>query len=81
MAARDRELATYQREKQNLLQHEGQFVVIQGDLVAGVWKKYEDALVAAYSKFGLQPFLLKQIEAVERPLFISRMFAPARQRS
>ena len=67
------ELATYEREKSRLVaESEGKFVVIQGADVGGVWDTYVDALNAAYGKFGLTPFLVKQIESVERVHFFPR---------
>ena len=61
------ELETYNRNKQQLVaQGEGRFVVIHGDEIAGIWGTYEDALQAGYERFGLTPFLVKQIEALER---------------
>ena len=70
MLAKERlktEFETYEREKQRLVaESEGKFVVIQGNHVAGVWDTYADALNAGYGNFGLTPFLVKQIEGIER---------------
>jgi hypothetical protein len=69
------EIETYNRNKQRLVaQGDGKFVVIQGCDIAGVWDTYEDALQAGYEKFGLTPFLVKQIEAFERLRCITRVF-------
>jgi hypothetical protein len=68
----ERELAAYRRNLPKLLDRQGKFAVYQGDELAGVWDTYADALSAAYERFGLQPFLVKRIEAVEQPLLISR---------
>ena len=70
--ALEKELATYQREREKLLAHQGKFVLIHGDDVAGYWDTYEDALQAGYSRFKLEPFLVKRIEAVERVQFFTR---------
>ena len=68
-----KELATYEREKDQLvLANEGKFVLIHGDAVAGIWDTYKDALAAGYSQFGLKPFLVKQIQGIERVLFFTR---------
>ncbi|HUY35669.1 MAG TPA: hypothetical protein VMV69_23195 [Pirellulales bacterium] len=65
------ELETYGQRKQELLESsEGKFVVIHRANVAGVWDTYEGALHAGYEKFGLVPFLVKQIERIERVEFI-----------
>jgi hypothetical protein len=63
--ALEKELATYERRLPELLANEGKFVVIHGEDVAGTWHTYEDALAAGYQKFGLEPFLIQQIESVE----------------
>ena len=63
--ALEKELATYQVKLEELLPHEGKFVLIHGDEVAGTWDTYPDALQAGYQKFGLNPFLVKRIEWIE----------------
>jgi hypothetical protein len=69
----EKELATYERHKEELvLANEGRFVLIHGDAVAGVWDTYKDALAAGYAQFGLKPFLIKQIQGIERVLFFTR---------
>jgi hypothetical protein len=68
------ELETYNRNKDQLVrQAEGKFVVIQGGEIAGIWGTYEDALRAGYEKFGLKPFLVKQIEVLEQVHSIMRI--------
>ena len=61
-----KEQQTYERELPKLLAQEGKYALIHEEEVAGVFDSYADALQAGYEKFGLQPFLVKQIEAVER---------------
>jgi hypothetical protein len=61
----EKELATYKREHENLLAHEGKFVVIGGDVIAGFYDTYVDALRAGYDRFGLDSFMVKQILAFE----------------
>lgn len=63
--ALERELETYHARLESLLDREGQFVVIRGDQIAGIWQTYEDALKAGYEKFGLEPFMVKQILTIE----------------
>jgi hypothetical protein len=63
--ALEKELATYQQKLGELLAHEGKFVLIHGDEVAGICGTYEEALKEGYGKFGLDPFLVKRIEWVE----------------
>jgi hypothetical protein len=68
-----KELATYERCKEDLLRdHEGKFVLIHGDDVAGAWDTYQDALGAGYREYGLEPFLVKQVLAIERVQFFTR---------
>ena len=52
--------------------HEGKFVLIHGNEIAGVWDTYQDALGAGYRQFGLDPFLVKQILSIERVQFFTR---------
>jgi hypothetical protein len=63
--ALEKELATYRRELPNLLANTGKFVLIHGDAVAGIWETYPDAIQEGYRLFGLEPFMVKQIQAVE----------------
>ena len=63
--ALEKELATYKRELPKLLANTGKFVLIHEDEVAGCWETYPDALQEGYRLFGLQPFLVKQIQPVE----------------
>jgi hypothetical protein len=63
--ALERELQTYETKRAELLAHVGKFVLIHGDQVVGTWDSYEDALNVGYKNFGLEPFLVKRIEAVD----------------
>jgi hypothetical protein len=69
----ERELATYEKHKEELLNaHAGKFVLVHGDQVAGVWDTYKDALEAGYGNFGLEPFLVKQVRGIEQIQFFTR---------
>lgn len=72
----ERELETYKRVLPSLLEDEGRFAVVHEDEVAGVFDTYEDALKIAYEKFGLQPFLVKQIRALEQVHCLTRDVVP-----
>jgi len=74
--ALEKELATYQRKLPELKASEGKFVLIHGDEVAGTFTSAEDAINAGYEKFKLEPFLVKQIRAIEIVQFISRFVEP-----
>jgi hypothetical protein len=66
----DREVAYYKAHKQEFLEHEGKFVVIHGENLAGFWETYEDALQVACREFGLEPFLIKKVESKEPTHYI-----------
>jgi hypothetical protein len=72
----DKEQETYQRELPALLQHEGKFVLIQEDKIAGIFGAYEDAIQAGYGAFGLNSFMVKQIRAAEQLHQFSRPIEP-----
>ena len=71
----DRELAYYNDHKSEFLEQsqEGKFVVIHGSVVAGFWETYEDALQVACREFGIEPFLIKKVEAKEPIHYIRGM--------
>lgn len=70
--ALERELAAYKQKLPELREDEGKFALVHGDSVE-VYVSYEDAIKEGYAKFGLQPFLVKQIHVIEQPQFISRL--------
>jgi hypothetical protein len=79
MMALETEIETYRTHLQELLPHEGKFVLIHGLEVIGVYGTYEDALKIGYEKFGLNPFMVKRIQATEQAQFVSRnIFADCR---
>ena len=64
----DRERATYERQKPDLLKTaEGQWVVIVGDELIGPMESDEEAVRAGFKRFGLGPLYLKQVLAQEPP--------------
>ena len=70
--ALEHEVQTYQKKRHELLAHQGKYVLIHGDDLAGIWDSYEDALKVGYDKFGLKPFLVKQIEMVDTVNYSTR---------
>ena len=62
-----REMAAYQRELPGLLAagHEGKYVLIRGDDLEGIFGTQDEALSSGYDRFGLNPFYVHQIQAVE----------------
>jgi hypothetical protein len=77
--ALERELETYRRKLAELSPQEGKFALIRGDEVIEVYSTYEDAIKEGYSKFKLEPFLVKQIHTIEQVQFISRYALPEEQ--
>jgi hypothetical protein len=61
------EWTAYRREAGRLLAEgkEGQFVLIQGETIVGVWPTHEDAVAEGYDRFGYQPFLVHQLRERE----------------
>ena len=67
---------TYEAKKTELLADQGKFVVIRATEVLGVYDTYEDALKAAYGKYGLQSFFVRRIEAIPQVSYFTRDLAP-----
>jgi hypothetical protein len=74
--ALEKELETYARELPNLMASVGKYVLISESEVSGVFGAYEDAIGAGYQKFGLKPFMVKQIQAVEQVQYFTRPISP-----
>jgi len=75
--ALEKELKTFERKLPELkAEHEGKFALVHGDELVDVFTSYEDAIKAGYSRFGLTPFLVKQVHALEQAQFISRFLVP-----
>ena len=68
----DTERRTYERLKSKLLHDEGKYVLIKGDIMAGIWLTREEAVEAGYGRFGLQPFYVKQILDVDPVILVTR---------
>lgn len=69
----EQEQKTYHRELENLLAHEGEFVVIYKDKIIGVFAAYEDALHAGYQEVGSEEaFLVKKISSSEQIHYCTR---------
>ena len=59
------ERATYRANLDELLAHEGKFVAIKGERIAGVRHTYEQVVELGYEHFGPVPFLVKKIYRAE----------------
>jgi hypothetical protein len=78
--ALERELEAYRKKLPELAGSEGKFVLIHGDELVDVFGTYEDAIKEGYARFKLEPFLVKQIHAIQQVHLITRLVAPATAR-
>jgi hypothetical protein len=76
--ALERELAVYNEHLIDLLANEGKYILIRNEEISGPFETYDDALEAGYAKYGLVPFLVKQILRVEPIYYFSRDLPPCR---
>jgi hypothetical protein len=74
--ALEKELETYKKKLPELKSLEGKFVLIHGDELVDTFTSYEDAIKEGYSRFKLEPFLVKQISSIEQIQLISRFVEP-----
>lgn len=71
----EKELETFQRELPRLLAdpaNRGQFALVHGDEVAGVYPTFDEARAAGYQRFELEPFMVKPIVEHEPPIHFAR---------
>jgi hypothetical protein len=65
------EMATYRDQLASLLQgQQGQYVLIKGTEVVGVFHDHSEALREGYERFGVVPFLVRQIVACEPVVYL-----------
>jgi hypothetical protein len=72
----EREIETYHKLLSELLQHEGEFVVIHGEELLGCYPDLNEALRHGYERYGDEAFLARQISKTEKVLFSSRSLRP-----
>lgn len=71
--ALDREWATYQRERRDLLKkYAGKYVLIKHDYVVGIFETQGEAIAKGLELFPGQPILAHLIAEVETPIFIGQ---------
>jgi hypothetical protein len=70
--ALEKELSVYEANLPELLANEGKYVLVSGEQISGPFDTYEDALAVGYEKYGLVPFLVKQISHFEPIYYFSR---------
>ena len=64
------EISTYRARLAELLDHEGEFVLIKGRDIIGFFPERRLAQREAYRRFGIVPFLVKLIEPTEAVFYI-----------
>jgi len=75
--ALEKEMETFRKKLPELkVEHEGKFVLIHAEEIVDFFTSYDDAIKAGYDRFGLAPFLVKQVLALEQVQFISRFVDP-----
>ncbi len=67
------ELATYGRHLDELLEHEGQYALIKGREVVGIFSERRAALDEAVNRFGDDPAMVKKIAALEPILYMGNV--------
>ncbi len=73
--ALERELETFLRELPRLLAdpaNRGRFALVHGDSVDSLWPTLEAGLEAGYLRFGVEPFMVKEITEHEETQYFSR---------
>lgn len=74
--ALEKELKTYEENVGTWADQTGKYVLIHGEEVVDFFAAYEDAIKAGYQKFGLDRFLVKQVNAVGAVQYITRHVMP-----
>ena len=65
----EKELAYFEQHRSELLgRAKGKFALIKNETLVDTFDGQADAIRAGYRKFGNEPFLVKQILAVDVPL-------------
>ena len=71
VAALAEEIATYRRCLPELLrEHEGEFVLIKGTEIAGIFPDRSAGLREGYRRFGIVPLLVRQIAASDPAVYL-----------
>jgi hypothetical protein len=75
--ALERELATFEKKLPELsAEHAGEYALVHGDEIVDLFSSYDDAIKAGYARFGLEAFLVKQVQSFEPVHFIARPAEP-----
>ena len=68
----EKEMATYDANLIDLLGSQGKYVLILGDEISGPFDTFDEALDVGYDKYGLAPFMVKQIHKAEPIHYFAR---------
>jgi len=80
--ALEKEMSVYAKKLAEFaVSHQGKYVLIHGEDVVDFFSSYDDAIKAGYDKFGLAPFLVKQVQALEQIHLITRLVGPCSTRA
>jgi hypothetical protein len=75
----EQELQAFRRELPKLVRNSsniGKFALIHNGAVSGIWNTSDEAIAAGYDRFGIEPFLVKEITEEEPVFFFSRRVTP-----
>lgn len=56
----EKEAAYFERKLPELAPHRGKFALIKGETI-DIFSSYNDAVKAGYLRFGIDPFLVKEV--------------------
>lgn len=72
--ALEQELETFESKLPELrATHEGEFALVHGTEIVGIFPTRNDAVDAGYDKFGLTPFFVQRIGPRRRIVFVPRI--------
>jgi len=75
MSSLHKEIETYNKFLPKLLdKNSGEYVLIKGDKLIGIFADMGDALDRGYEKFGKLPFLVRKISAIPEVLDFTNNF-------
>src|SRR5260370_39819750 len=64
----EREIATLERDFDEIIKHAGKYVLIRGDSIVSYSQTYSEAVNKGYKLFGLDNFLVRQVRLVDTPV-------------
>jgi hypothetical protein len=71
LAALAEEMAAFRARLPGLVpEHEGEFVLIKGGEIVGIFDRHEAALREGYRRFGIAPFLVRRVAVLEPTVYL-----------